>query len=186
MATETTTAEAAHTAAEAGHSAGHAVGMPQLDFTSFPNQIFWLVIALLVIWLIVTRIGLPRIAGILELRSGTIAGHVAKAEELKGKAVEAQAAYDKAIADARAEAAVIAAATRDEINAELAVAIKKADAEIAARAAESEKAIAATRASSGENIAQVARDTTAALVAALGGKADADEVTKAVTARMKG
>jgi F-type H+-transporting ATPase subunit b len=82
MATEAATAEAGHAAAEAGQSAGHAVGMPQLDLASFPNQIFWLVLALSAIGMIVAKVGLPRSAGILEARSGTISGHVAEAVEL--------------------------------------------------------------------------------------------------------
>ncbi len=33
---------------EVAEAAGHAAesGMPQLDFSTFPNQIFWLVVAL--------------------------------------------------------------------------------------------------------------------------------------------
>jgi len=39
-------------------------GMPQLDFSTFANQIFWLVVALIAIYLILTRVALPRIDGI--------------------------------------------------------------------------------------------------------------------------
>ena len=45
--------EGADHAGEVGEAAGHAteaVGMPQIDFTSFPNQIFWLVITLVLIY----------------------------------------------------------------------------------------------------------------------------------------
>ena len=47
---------------------GDSVGMPQLDFTTFPNQIFWLVVTLIVIYFILTRIALPRIGAVLAER----------------------------------------------------------------------------------------------------------------------
>jgi len=168
------------------HGGTEAAGMPQLEFSTFPNQIFWLVIALLAIYFILSRIAMPRIAAVLAERQGTITNDVAAAEELKLKAVEAEEAYDKALADARAQAHQIVAEAKAEIQADLDVEIRKADAEIAAKTAESEKAIAAIRDSAAESVREVAKDTAKELVAVLGGKADAKTVTAAVTARMKG
>ncbi len=178
MATETQ--DAGHAAAEA------APGMPQLDLTTFPNQIFWLVVTLVVIYLVLNRVALPRIAGILSERQGTITNDIAAAEGLKAKAVEAEEAYNKALADARAEAGRIVAAAKADIQGELDVAIAKADAEIAAKSAESEKAIAEIRAGAMEAVEVVAKDTAAELVAALGGKADAKSLDAAVAERVKG
>ncbi|MEO9820627.1 MAG: F0F1 ATP synthase subunit B' [Paracoccaceae bacterium] len=163
-----------------------APGMPQLEFSTFGNQIFWLLVALVVIYFVLSRVALPRIAAILAERSGTITNDLAAAEDLKVKAIEAEQAYEKALADARAEAQNIATATRAEIQADLDVAIAKADAEIAAKAAESESAIAEIRAGAVDAVKTVAKDTAGEIVAALGGKADAKAVTAAVTARMKG
>jgi F-type H+-transporting ATPase subunit b len=182
MAGETTHVEgAANAAAEHG-----SAGMPQLDFSTFGNQIFWLAVSLVVIYLILSKVALPRISGILANRAGTIQGHVTKAEELKALAAEAQKAYDESLASARTEAAKIAQAARDTFKAELAAATAEADTKIAARAAQSEKSISDIRASSIENIGLVARDTAEALVAALGGKGDAKAIADAVAARMKG
>lgn len=172
MATETKAAESA--------------GMPQLDVTTFGNQIFWLVLALLAIYFILSRIALPRIAAILAERQGTITNDLAAAEDLKSKAKEAEAAYDKALADARAEAQRIAEGTRAEIKADLDAAIAKADAEIAAKAAESEKAIAEVRAGATQAVRDVAKDTAKDIVAAMGGTADAATIDSAVDARVKG
>ncbi|MGJ8557588.1 MAG: F0F1 ATP synthase subunit B', partial [Sulfitobacter geojensis] len=61
MATETHSAEVAS-----------APGMPQLDFSTWGNQIFWLVLALIAIYLILSRVALPRIGAVLAERSGTI------------------------------------------------------------------------------------------------------------------
>jgi F-type H+-transporting ATPase subunit b len=160
--------------------------MPQLDFSTFSNQIFWLVVTLVVIYLILSRVALPRIAAVLAERQGTITNDLAAAEDLKAKAVEAENAYNKALADARAEAQRIAAETRAEIQADLDEAIAKADAEIAAKASESEKAIAEIKAGAIESVKLVATDTAAELVSVLGGKADADAVAAAVAEQMKG
>jgi F-type H+-transporting ATPase subunit b len=176
--------EADHAASAAGQTA-EAAGMPQLDFSTFPNQIFWLAVALVLIYLILTRIALPRIAGVLAERKGTITNDLLAAEELKKKAKQAEAAYERALAEARAEAQRIVAETRAEMERELAAATAQAEAEIAARAAESEKRIAAIRASAMESVAEVARDVAQALVEALGARADAAAVTAAVAARLK-
>lgn len=171
--------------AEAGAEAGGA-GMPQLDFSTFPNQIFWLVVTLVAIYLILTKIALPRLDAVLAERSGTITNDLAAAEELKMKAEEAEAAYESALSEARAEANKIVDAARAEIQAELDVELAKADAEIAARTAESEAAIAEIRAGALDSVRAVAQDAAGEIVSALGGTADADAVTAAVEARMKG
>lgn len=175
MATDTNSAEAAS-----------APGMPQLDFSTWGNQIFWLVLALIAIYMILSRVALPRIGAVLAERSGTITNDIAAAEDLKSKAAEAEEAYTKALVDARAEAQRIVDEAKAEIKSDLDVAIAKADAEIAAKAAESEAAIAAIRASAMDNVTVVATDTAAEIVSVMGGKADAPAIAAAVTERMKG
>jgi F-type H+-transporting ATPase subunit b len=181
MATETTATEVAHAGAEAAKA-----GMPQLDFSTFPNQIFWLLITLVVIYFVLSRIALPRIGSVLAERKGTITNDLAAAEELKQKALGAEKAYNEALVSARAEAAKIVAAAKADIQKDLDKALAKADAEIAAKSAESEKRIAEIRAGAMDAVTEVARDTARELVLALGGSADAKTVTAAVTAAMKG
>lgn len=169
------------------NGATEAAGMPQLDFSTFPNQIFWLVVTLTIIYLILSRVALPRIGAVLAERSGAITHDLAAAEELKQKAVGAEEAYNQALADARAEAQVIIAATKAEIQKDLDAATAKADAEIAAKAAESEKTIAVIRENALENVTGIAKDVTKALVAAVSPmSADARMITTAVKARLKG
>lgn len=175
MATNTSTATEAATP-----------GMPQLDFSTFGNQIFWLVVTLVVIYLILSRVALPRVAGVLAERSGTISNDLAAAEELKAKAVAAEEAYNQALSDARSEAAKIVASTKADMKAELDAAIAKADAEISQKTAESEKVISEIRATALESVEEVAKNTAMALVSALGGKEDAKTIDAAVSNEMKG
>jgi F-type H+-transporting ATPase subunit b len=160
--------------------------MPQLEFSTFPNQIFWLVVAITALYFILSRVALPRIGSVLAERAGTIANDIAAAEQLKLQAAEAEAAYNKALDDARAAAAKVIAQTRADIQADLDAAIARADAEIAARAAEAEARLAEIRAQAADAVAEVARDAAAEIVASFGVAADAAKVAAAVDARLKG
>lgn len=175
MATTTNTADAA----------GQGAAMPQLDFATFPNQIFWLIVTLVVIYFILVRVALPRIAGVLAERQGTITNDLAHAEELKQKAAEAEAAYEQALNDARTEAASIVEKARGEIQEDIAAEMAKADAQIAAQAAESEAAIAKIRDAAVETAREAAKDVAAEIVTAFGGKADAKAIAAAVEERIK-
>lgn len=167
-------------------SDGGAIGLPQLCVDWIPNQIFWLLVALVVIYVLVAKIAMPRIGAILAERNGTIGNDLAAAEELKQKALDAEAAYTQALADARTEAAKIVAKAKADIQADLDAATAKAEADIAARAAQSEARINDIRASALDNVTDVAKETAEALVAALGGQSDAASVANAVAARVKG
>ena len=173
MATETTDAAASG-------------GLPQLNFDTFPNQIFWLCVTLVVIYLVLSKVALPRIAAVLAERQGTITNDIAAAEELKQKAADAEAAYEKALADARSEASRIAGETKAEIQTEVDAAIAKADAEIVARTAEGEAKIAEIREGAAVAVKEVAEDTAKAVGAAMGVDADAKVINAAITARLKG
>lgn len=171
----------------ASETSGETVGMPQLNFDTFPNQIFWLVLSLIAVYFIVSKVILPRIGGVLEERHSVISDYIGQAADFKKQAEEAEADYEAALTQARGEAQTIAAETKAEIQKELDKAVAKADAEIAAKTAESEKAIAVVRESAVENVREVALATTSEIVAALMPSVSDDAaITKAVTARMKG
>lgn len=173
-------------ATQATGEAGKAVGMPQLDISTWPNQIFWLTVTLVVIYLILSRVALPRIGAVLAERKGTITNDLAAAEELKLKAVAAEKAYNDALVAARSEAGKIVASAKADIQKDLDAATAKADVEIAAKATESEKTIADIRQGAVAAVTEVARDTARELVIALGGTAEANTVTAAVAARLEG
>ena len=207
MATETgvmviAQAETGHGAAGAEHGAdlhattettGHEnleqaeVGMPQLDFGLYPNLIFWLVVALLALYFILSRVALPRIGNVLAERNDAIANDIEMAALLKRRAEEAEAAYNAALARARDEAHKIAAETKAGIDKELQGLLAKADAEIAVKAGASEKRIAEIRDNAAKSVEEVARDTVAAIVEAmLPGSADQAAIDAALANRLKG
>ena len=67
----------------ASTSDNNAVGMPQLDFSTFPNQIFWLVVFCVVLFAIVKLFIIPRMEDIFANRRKIIDGNIAKAEEIR-------------------------------------------------------------------------------------------------------
>ena len=161
-------------------------GMPQLDITTFPNQIFWLVVTMVVLYFIMSRVALPRIAAVLADRRSTITSDIAAAEEFKLKAQEAEDAYNQALADARAEAQRIIEAAKADMQAEIDAQMAKADAEIAAQTAESERRIREIRDNAMSMVSDVSNDVTKDILAAFDMKADGRSVTAAVSARLKG
>ncbi|MEM9144826.1 MAG: F0F1 ATP synthase subunit B' [Pseudomonadota bacterium] len=168
-----------------GDAASGSGGLPQLDFSTWPSQIFWLVISLVILYQLMTKIALPRISSVLEERADAIADDLDRAEEFKRKAEEASLAYDRALAEARTEAQAIAAKTRAEIQKEIDAEMAKADEEIAARAAESERRIKEVRDDALASVGQVAEETAAAVVeAVLPDAMDADAVKAAVQAEL--
>lgn len=174
--------------AQETHAAEASGGMPQLDFSTFPNQIFWLVVTLIVIYFLLAKIGLPRIASIITERRSTIERDLEKAEEFKRMAAEAEAAYHQALADARSKAQEIIAANKAEIQADLDAAMAKADAEISVKTEASSERIKEVRAQAREAVREVAQSITGDIVSALvpGDTADAKAVDAAVAERMKG
>ncbi|HUL05696.1 MAG TPA: hypothetical protein VLV76_05140 [Candidatus Acidoferrum sp.] len=95
-------------------------GMPQLCFPDFPPQIIWLVITFVLLLILMSRVALPRVAGGIEQRDARIKADIDRAERVKTEADAALAAYQKAMADARAKAQSELRQTQAEIAAETA------------------------------------------------------------------
>ena len=150
------------------------------------NQIFWLIVTLVIIFLILSRIALPRISAVLADRQGTITNYIAASEELKSKAEDAERAYVQALNDARIEASRLLDATKAEMKKELQSAINKADRDISVKVDESEKSIAEIKKNAVASVEKVAKDTAKEIVSALGGKADAKTISLAVSSKIKG
>lgn len=172
---------------DAEHAAEASVGMPQLDFSTFPNQIFWLVVSIVVLYFIVAKVALPRIGSVIEDRHNAVANDIEQAADFKRKAEDAEAAYNAALTEARAQAMAIAGEAKAEIKADVNAAIAKADAEIAAKSAESSVRIDEIRASALKSIEEVAGVAATDIVAAIMPSATDDKALKAaIAARLKG
>jgi len=169
---------ATHATTEA---AGHATPFPPFDTTTFPSQLFWLAITFAVLFVLLWRVAGPRIHGVIANRRSAINGAIEAANAARKDADAASAAYDAALAGARARANAVAEETRAGVNAEIARAKGAAEAEAAAAMAAAEARIQAARQKAEAHVAEAARDAAIAIVARLTGETvPAEEAARAV------
>ena len=119
--------------------------LPQLDTSTYPSQLLWLAISFGALYLVLSRVLLPKIANAIETRHGRIAADLANAEKLNDDARKASEAYDAALADARAKANAIAQDNRARVLKELDAEQAKVDEELAGKMATAEKQVATMR-----------------------------------------
>jgi|SRR5579871_1270113 len=158
-------------------------GFPPFKTETFPSQIFWLAITFAFLFVVLWRIAGPGIKSVLVARRGRIDGDLATAQKHRADAEGASAAYQSALAAARARAQALAEENRKRIGGEIDRA--KADADTAAQAdiAKAEARIAASRGEARSHVARAAEDAAIAIVARLtGDTVPADEAAGAVRA----
>ena len=56
--------------------------MPQLEITTYPSQIFWLVVSFLILYLIMSRIIIPKIASVIKSRESEIKNSIHISEQM--------------------------------------------------------------------------------------------------------
>ena len=157
--------------------------LPQMDVSTFPSQIFWLAVTFGALYLVMSRMVLPRLGAAIEERRDRIADDLDRAAESKRMAEEAETAYNRALADARAKSQAIAAETRDEVNAEIAALQKEAEQSLSQRAAAAEAKIAEMKGAASAKVREAAADTTRAIVEALIQETPADAAVEAALSK---
>lgn len=161
-------------------------GLPQLNSETYASQIFWLLIAFLVLYLLMSRIFLPRLGGVIEERRQRIADDFDKASEFKRQAEEAEASYKQALADAKARASRIAQETREQIDGEIKAMQAETDSKLEAEIEAAEARIAETSAKAAATVKEAARETTRAVVMALIDETPSDDAVDAALASAGG
>jgi F-type H+-transporting ATPase subunit b len=175
----------AETSAHTEHPAGHGA-FPPFQSEHFPSQLVWLSISFVLLYVLMARVALPRIGAIFAERNRLIGDDLAAANRLKEQSNAAHAAYEKALAEARARAQGIASATREQQAREAEALHKRLEAQLHERLTAAEQSIAKTRAGAMGNVHSIATDTAAAIVERLIGKVPAaDEVAAALAASTK-
>ena len=164
----------------------HGKGFPPFNPEFFASQLVWLVLVFGLLYLLMSRVALPRIGGIIETRRQRVEADVAEANRLKDSSDAAIAAYEKALAEARGRAQALANETRQKYATEAEAARKALDATLNTRIAESERTIAARRSAAMANVEGIAVETATAIVERLTGMAPAGAVVaKAVADALK-
>ena len=148
---------------------GEATGLPQLDITTWPNQLFWLVVTFGIGYIIMSRMITPRIGNVLEQRGRTIEDDLNRAKEAEAEAQAMKAEFEASLDDARAKAADAAQKAMSEAKAKA----EESEAELSAKLAKKTKAaeakLAKIRDEALANINEMASEVTQDAVKAVTG-----------------
>ena len=160
---------------------------PPFQKDTFASQLVSLVIAFVALYLIVSRIALPRVGEVIDARANTIEGDLADAQKLKDQSDAALKSYESELAAARSRAQAIGSETREKLNAASETERKALEEKLSLKLAEAEKTIASTREAAMSNVRGIAADAATAIVQRLAGvQPDAQSVNSAVDASLKG
>jgi F-type H+-transporting ATPase subunit b len=160
---------------------------PPFQKDTFASQLVSLLIAFVALYLIVSKIALPRVGGVLDARQNAIDGDLTEAQKLKDASDDALKAYEAELASARSRAQAISAETRDRLNAASEAERKTLEDRLSVKLAEAEKTIASTREAAMRNVRGIAADAATAIVQRLTGLVpDGKSVESAVDASLKG
>lgn len=148
--------------------------MPQLDPAVFSPQVIWLVITFAVLYLVMARSALPRVADMLDERANRIADDLRQSEELKDKSKALEAEYDKTHAEAKAEANRILRQAREKMLGEIDAKRVAAEGKLAAKIDAADAKIAAAKAEAMDDLEDMAMGACGAIVERLTGKSVGD------------
>ena len=164
-----------------------AAGLPQLDPSTFSPQLVWLAITFIVLYLLMARVALPRIAHVLEERQDRIDDSLERAATLKTEADEAAAAYEASVAESRSRAQGVIGEASQALANDAAAQQEDLGKTLAAHVEEAEARISEAKRGAIANIREIAGDVARQAVEALAGETvDEAEVALAVDAAAKG
>src|SRR5260370_17961470 len=160
---------------------------PPFQKDTFASQLVSLVVAFVALYLIVSRIALPRVGSLLDERQNAIEGDLAEAQKLRDESDNALKAYESELAAARARAQAIGAETREKLNAASDAERKTLEERLTHKLVDAEKTIAATREAAMRNVRGISAQAAPAIVQRLTGTVpDGKAIDSAVDASLKG
>ena len=161
-----------HSAGTQAHGgAAHSDVFPPFDTNHFSSQLVWLALTFGVLYLLMSRIALPRIAAILEDRQATISGDLDHSIAMQKQAEEAGVAAEDLLANARARAQALAEATHLKLAEEAVETRKSLEHDLKQSLDAAEVRIHAAKERAMHNIEEIAAEATIAIVQQLTGKA---------------
>ncbi len=167
----------------AGDSSG---GLPQLDITTWPSQLFWLVVTFVIGYVLISSLVAPSISSVLENRSTKISDDIETAKKAQYNAKEVYTSYEETLSEARSQAAIAAAKALEEAKAETASRDAAINKKLAASAKKAEARLSKMRDEALSSLEDLATETSQKIIAELTPvKVTKAVVTKHVTAHAK-
>jgi F-type H+-transporting ATPase subunit b len=162
------------------HGGAHGA-FPPFDPATYGSQLLWLVVFFGLLYVLMSKVALPRIAGIIEARDNRVAGDLAEAGRLKEETDAAIAAYEQALATARQNAHGIAQQARDEAKSKTNAERASIEADLRGKLDAAETHIAEVKAGALAEVDAIAREATETMVEVLlGPRVTQNEVAGAV------
>ena len=161
-----------------------AKGLPQLDISTWPNQLLWLAVTFLVGYLLMAKVITPRIGTVLNTRRQTIFDDLKRAKDAGAEAKQLKEDYESALETARITAAEAASKAMAEAKAKAEAAEVELTAKLAKKTKAAEIKLTKMRDEALANIHDVAKELTLDTVSSVTGmkvkKTDADKAIKKV------
>ena len=158
-----------------------AGGLPQFDAQWWPGQMVWFLIIFAVVFALMAKVFVPRLAGTITEREDRISGDIARARALKEQAEAQAAAAEGEMAQARAQAQKLASEAKARVQAASAERQAAEEANLAQSLAAAEAAIRSARDQAMANVRVIALDTAQAILVKLtGAPAAAAEIETAL------
>ena len=157
------------TGAEAPGAQGGA--FPPFQSDTFVSQLLWFAITFGLLYYLMAKVALPRIAQTLHERSIRLAADLDEAQKLRAESEAAGQAYEASLATARDKAKAIAQEARNAMTAEADAKRKALEAELAERMASAEATIRTRTQEAMGNVRGIAADAATAIVERLIGQA---------------
>jgi F-type H+-transporting ATPase subunit b len=155
--------------------------MPQLNAADWAPQLIWLAITFISLYFIMAKVALPRFGAVIEQRRDRIAHDLDNAARLKDQTEQAIAAYEAALAEARAKAGGITQETRNKLSAETERQRAALEEKLAVKTDEAEKKIGEAKDAAMAQVKDVAAEAAEAIVEKLvGSSVSKAKVTAAV------
>lgn len=169
------------TGTEVPSDAGKEKPFPPLNPENFAPQLFWLALTFGVLYVILSRVALPRVSEVIEERRDRIQRDLDAADRLKDETEKALNGYEEALSDARSNASAIAKKEREALDSEVAREQATVEEQLSAKLAEAESRIAETKKNALQGVNAIAADTAVAIVAKLVGEnVSVDEAKQAL------
>lgn len=180
MATSAETSTTTSTEVTSGSSS-----FPPFDPANVAPQLVWLVLTFGALYLLMSKLALPRVADILHERKSKIDGDLGDAFAKRKAADEAAAEYEKTLADAKGRAQALAQQTHARLAAETEAKRVSLEAELSAKLAAGEAEIEAMKTKAMANVEQIAQEAASAIVEHLTGQAADPKAIAAAVASTK-
>ncbi len=151
-------------------------GLPQLDITTWPSQLFWLTVTFVIGYILISWFVAPSISSVLENRSTKISDDLETAKQAQDNAKYVYNSYEETLREARSKAAMAAAKAVQEAKAETASRDASINKKLTASGKKAEARLSKMREEALSSLEDLATETSQRIIAEL----TPIKVTKAV------